>query len=208
VSARPQPTVRDRFPDAEESGVRIRQATLLSDNWYHLFRYEFDLRLTDGSWQGQVREAYDRGHGATVLLFNRARQTVILTRQFRLPAYASGDTDGWLLETAAGLLDADDPEAAIRREAIEETGYRIDRLKQVFNLFMSPGSVTERLHFFVGEYDPSDRPGRGGGADGENENIEVVEIGFDEALQMVRDGRIVDAKTVLLLYHARIEGLL
>ncbi len=208
MSTRPQPTVRDHFPDAEKAGVRIRQATLLSDNWYHLFRYDFDLRLPDGSWQGQVREAYDRGHGATVLLFNRARRTVILTRQFRLPAYASGDTDGWLLETAAGLLDADDPEAAIRREAIEETGYRIDRLKQVFNLFMSPGSVTERLHFFVGEYDPSDRPGLGGGADGENENIEVVEIGFDEALQMVRDGRIVDAKTVLLLYHARIEGLL
>ena len=208
MSPRPLATVRTTFPQADVAGVRIRQATLLSDNWYHLFRYEYDLRLPDGSWQGQTREAYDRGNGATVLLFNRQRRTVVLTRQFRLPAYVSGDTDGWLLETAAGLLDADDPESAIRREAMEETGYRIERLTPVFDLFMSPGSVTERLHFFVGEYDPSDRPGRGGGADGENENIEVVEIGFDEALQMVRDGRIVDAKTVLLLYHARIEGLL
>jgi len=205
---RPIPTVRDRFPDADEAGVRVRQATLLSDNWYHLFRYEFDLRLPDGSWQAQLREAYDRGNGATVLLFNRERRTVILTCQFRLPAYLGGHPDGWLLETAAGLLDADDPEPAIRREAMEETGYRIERLTPVFDLFTSPGSVTERLHFFIGEYDPSDRPGEGGGADGENENIEVVEIDFDEALRMVRDGRIVDAKTVLLLYHARIEGVL
>ena len=206
MSQRPQPTVLSQFPDPDKSGVRVREVTPLSSNWYHLNRYAFDLRLADGSWQSQQREAYDRGHGATILLYNRQRRTVVLTKQFRLPAFLSGD-EGWLIETPAGLLDGDSAAEAIRREVAEETGYRISAAEPIFDLFLSPGSVTERLHFFKAEYDPEDRPGAGGGAEGENENIEVIEIGFDEALAMV--GReIRDAKTVLLLYHARIGGIL
>jgi nudix-type nucleoside diphosphatase (YffH/AdpP family) len=208
MGMRPKPTVRAAYPDPDESGVRVTEQTLLANNWYHLYRYGFDLRLKDGSWQAQLREAYDRGNGATILLYNRARRTVVLTRQFRLPAFAAGLDDAWMLETAAGLLDEDRPEDAILRETMEETGYRIARPERLFELMMSPGSVTERIHFFTAEYDPADRPGKGGGADGENENIEVVELDFDEALAMVRDGRIADAKTVVLLYHARVEGLL
>ncbi|MBX3530019.1 MAG: NUDIX domain-containing protein [Rhizobiaceae bacterium] len=185
----------------------MNAVTPLSSNWYHLSRYEFDLRLPDGSWQSQRREAYDRGNGATILLYNRERGTVILTRQFRLPAFLGGDP-GWLVETPAGLLDDDTPGEAIRREVEEETGYRIAGAQPVLDIFMSPGSVTERLHFFVAEYDPAERPGQGGGAEGEHENIEVLEVGFAEALAMVGRGEIRDAKTVLLLYHARIRGLL
>lgn len=195
------------FPPPDLTGVRMREVTLLSDSWYFLNRYAFDLRLADGSWQSQQREAYDRGNGATILLYNRARRTVVLTRQFRLPAFLNGGA-GWMIETAAGLLDGDDPGAAIRREVAEETGYRIGEAQEVFDIFMSPGSVTERLHFFLAEFDPEDRPGDGGGAEGENENIEVLEIGFDAALAMIGRGEIRDAKTILLLYHARIHGVL
>lgn len=207
MSARPQPTSMKHFPPEELTGVRMRDVTLLSDNWYFLSRYQFDLRLPDGSWQPQQREAYDRGNGATILLYNRARKTVVLTRQFRLPAFLNGGA-GWMIETAAGLLDGDDPGAAIRREVAEETGYRIGEAREVLDIFMSPGSVTERLHFFLAEFDPDDRPTDGGGAEGETENIEVLEIGFDEALAMVARGEIRDAKTILLLYHARIHGIL
>lgn len=207
MSQRPKPTALSVFPDPDDSGVRVNAVTPLSSNWYHLSRYEFDLRLPDGSWQSQRREAYDRGNGATILLYNRERGTVILTRQFRLPAFLGGDP-GWLVETPAGLLDDDTPGEAIRREVEEETGYRIAGAQPVLDIFMSPGSVTERLHFFVAEYDPAERPGQGGGAEGEHENIEVLEVGFAEALAMVGRGEIRDAKTVLLLYHARIRGLL
>jgi GDP-mannose pyrophosphatase NudK len=207
MSQRPVPTTLSVFPDPDQSGVRVSAVTPLSSSWYHLARYEFDLRLPDGSWQRQQREAYDRGNGATILLYNRDRRSVVLTRQFRLPAFLGGDR-GWLVEAPAGLLDGDTPGEAIRREVEEETGYRIAAAQPVFDIFMSPGSVTERLHFFVAEFDPASRPGQGGGADGENENIEVVETGFDEALAMVDRGEIRDAKTILLLYHARIRGLL
>ncbi|SMH53156.1 nudix-type nucleoside diphosphatase, YffH/AdpP family [Mesorhizobium australicum] len=207
MSARPQPTSMSHFPPEDLTGVRVRDVTLLSDNWYFLSRYAFDLRLADGTWQSQLREAYDRGNGATILLYNRERGTVVLTRQFRLPAFLNGGA-GWMIETAAGLLDGDDPGAAIRREVAEETGYRIGEAREVFDIFMSPGSVTERLHFFIAEFDPADRPTAGGGAEGENENIEVLEIAFDEALAMVARNEIRDAKTILLLYHARIHGIL
>jgi GDP-mannose pyrophosphatase NudK len=208
MSQRPKPTALSIFPDPEASGVRMNAVTPLSANWYHLARYEFELRLPDGTWQAQRREAYDRGNGATILLYNRERRTVILTRQFRLPAFLGGEPGGWLVETPAGLLDDDTPGEAIRREVEEETGYRIGEAQSVFDIFMSPGSVTERLHFFVAEFDPAQRPGQGGGAEGEHENIEVLEVGFDEALAMVERGEIRDAKTVLLLYHARVKGLL
>lgn len=195
------------FPPPDFTGVRMRDVTLLSDNWYFLSRYSFDLRLADGSWQPQQREAYDRGNGATILLYNKARRTVVLTRQFRLPAFLNGG-EGWLIETAAGLLDGDDPGAAVRREVAEETGYRIGEAREVLDVFMSPGAVTERIHFFLAEFDPDDRPSQGGGAEGENENIEVLEMGFDAALGMIASGEIRDAKTILLLYHARIHGIL
>ena len=208
MSVRPKPSALSVFPEPEESGVRMRDVTPLSDNWYHLARYSFDLRLADGSWQAQTREAYDRGNGATILLYNRAKKTVVLTRQFRLPAFLNGVFDGQMIETAAGLLDNDSPGDAIRREVAEETGYAISDPTEVFDIFMSPGSVTERLHFFVAEYDPLDRPTDGGGADGEHENIEVLELYFDTALGMVASGDIRDAKTIILLYHARLKGIL
>lgn len=208
VSPRPKPTAASTFPPAEESGVRMNQVTQLSSNWYFLNRYDFELRLADGSWQRQMREVYDRGNGATILLYNRARRAVILTRQFRLPAFLNGVADGQMIETAAGLLDDDAPGDAIRREVAEETGYRIGDVEEVFDIFMSPGSVTERLHFYMAEYDPADRPGEGGGVDSETENIEVLEVGFERALSMVGSGEIRDAKTILLLYHARIKGVL
>jgi nudix-type nucleoside diphosphatase (YffH/AdpP family) len=208
MTPRPKPTVTTEFPPPEESGVRIVAITPLSSSWYHLNRYDFDLRLPDGSWQRQMREVYDRGNGATILLYNRGRRTVVLTRQFRLPAFLNGVADGQVVETAAGLLDDDAPGDAIRREVEEETGYRIAAAEEVFDIFMSPGSVSERLHFYMAEYDPADRPGAGGGVEGETENIEVLEIGFDEALGMVASGEIRDAKTILLLYHARIRGIM
>ncbi len=208
MSNRPKPTAASVFPPAEESGVQMRQVTPLSSNWYHLNRYDYELRLPDGSWQPQMREAYDRGNGATILLYNRERRTVVLTRQFRLPAFLNGVADGQMIETAAGLLDDDAPGDAIRREVAEETGYRIGDVEPVFDIFMSPGSVTERIHFFMAEYDPADRPGNGGGVDSETENIEVLEIDFDAALSMVASGAIVDAKTILLLYHARLKEIL
>ena len=196
------------FPEPDVTGVRMHDVTALSNNWYHLSRYTFDLRLPDGSWQRQMREAYDRGNGATILLYNRARGTVVLTRQFRLPAFLNGVEDGLVIETAAGLLDDDSPAEAIRREVEEETGYRIGQAEEIFDVFMSPGSVTERLHFFMAEYDPSNRPSNGGGVESETENIEVLEIDFERALAMVASGEIRDAKTILLLYHARIRGVL
>ena len=188
--------------------MRMLATTELSSGWYHLKRYDYELRLPDGSWQPQVREAYDRGNGATILLYNRARRTVVLTRQFRLPAFLNGVADGQMIEAAAGLLDDDAPGDAIRREVAEETGYRIGDVESVFDIFMSPGSVTERLHFFLAEYDPADRPTAGGGAAGETENIEVLVIDFDDALARVASGAIVDAKTILLLYHARLKEIL
>lgn len=196
------------FPEPEEAGVRMHDVTPLSSNWYHLSRYTFDLRLPDGSWQRQMREAYDRGNGATILLYNRARGTVVLTRQFRLPAFLNGVDDGQVIETAAGLLDDDSPAEAIRREVEEETGYRIGEAEEIFDVFMSPGSLTERIHFFMAEYDPSNRPSNGGGVASETENIEVLELDFERALAMVASGEIRDAKTILLLYHARIRGVL
>lgn len=185
--------------------VRIRNLTVLSDNWYTLRRVDFDYLTDDGQWSHQQREAYDRGNGATVLLIDWERQTVLLTRQFRIPAYLNEHPDGMLIETPAGLLDDDDAETAIRREAEEETGCRIGPITRLFDLFMSPGSVTERVVFFVADYRPADRIGSGGGLVEEGENIEVVEVDLDEAIALVEAGQIVDGKTVLLLQWALLE---
>ncbi len=191
---------------ASSERVRIVDTRLLSHNWYVLRTISFDYLRRNGQWQRQHREAYDRGNGAALLLFNVPRETVVLTRQFRLPAYVNGCADGMLVEACAGLLDGDDPETCIRREAEEETGFRIRTPKKIFEAYMSPGSVTEKLHFFVAEYEAADRLGEGGGHPQEGEDIEVLELPLAEALAMVGDGRIADAKTIMLLQHAALAG--
>ncbi|MER5368182.1 NUDIX domain-containing protein [Streptomyces sp. NPDC002722] len=188
-------------------GVRIREVELLSSDWYVLRKTTFDFRHGDGHWSREQRETYDRGDGATILLHNTDRRTVLLTRQFRLPAYVNGHPDGMLLETAAGLLDGDGPEEAIRREAAEETGHTVGAVEHVFDVYMSPGSVTERLHFFAAPYDTADVPvGGPGGIAEEGEDITTVELPFTEALDRIRNGTIADAKTIMLLQWAALDG--
>lgn len=186
--------------------VRVKAVSLLSDNWYILKKYTFDLLRRDGSWQEQVREVYDRGNGAAILLYNRSSRRVVLVRQFRMPAFVNGHPEP-LIEVCAGLLDGRDPESCIARETEEETGYRIARPRRVFEAFMSPGSVTERITCFVAEYDPAARVSDGGGHAHEGEDIEVLEPTLDEALAMVESGTIADAKTIMLLQYARLNGL-
>jgi len=181
--------------------IRIRDVRILSDDWYVLRKTTFDWRRADGSWQTTSRETYDRGNGATLLPYDPVRRTVLLARQFRYPAYVNG-SDGMLIEAAAGLLDEADPETRIREEAEEELGCRLGEVRRVFECFMSPGSVTERLYFFVAPYDQSMRVGAGGGLAEEGEDIEVLELGVDEAMAMVDRGEIRDAKTVMLLQYA------
>ena len=184
--------------------VRVHEVTLLSDSWYVLRKTAFDWRRNDGQWQRMERETYDRGNGATLLPYDLTRRTVLLTRQFRYPAFVNGG-EGMLIEAAAGLLDDAAPETRIRAEVEEELGYRLGPVHKLFECFMSPGSVTEKLHFFVAPYEASMRIGTGGGLADEGEDIEVLEIGIDDALAMVADGRIADAKTVMLLYHAKLH---
>lgn len=190
----------------DNSPVRIHTEELLSDNWYVLKKYTFDLRRRDGSWQSQTREIYDRGNGATILLYNREQRTVLLIRQFRMPTFVNG-YHGYLIESAAGLLDNASPEERIRLEAEEETGYRVGHVEKIYSAFMSPGSVTERIHFFIGEYQPGDRVSDGGGLEEEGEDIEVLELGFEAALTMVKSGEIVDGKTIMLLQYLELRML-
>lgn len=188
--------------------VQIQQSSVLSDNWYILKKITYEATFDDGSTAIQTREVYDRGNGAVILLYNREKGTVILTRQFRLPSFINGNADGMLIEACAGLLDKDNPEDCIKRETEEETGYRIDQVQKVFEAYMSPGSVTEILHFFIAAYSPDMKVNDGGGLAHEQENIEVLELGFDEALQMVKDGRIKDGKTIMLLQYLQINNTL
>lgn len=181
--------------------VRVESVETLSNDWYVLKKTTFSFRRADGVWQRQSRETYDRGNGAVILPYDPDRRTVILTRQFRYPAFVNG-YDDLLIEAAAGLLDDAAPDVRIRAEAEEETGYRLSDVRPLFDAFMSPGSVTERLFFFVGRYSPADRVGAGGGVVEESEDIEVLELGIDAALAMIDDGRIRDGKTILLLYYA------
>lgn len=187
-----------------EDRVRIRHVEVLSHDWYLLQKTTFDYRRGDGSWQTMTRETYDRGNGATILLYNRARRSVILIRQFRFPTYGPGH-DGFLIEAAAGLLDHASPEERIKAEVEEETGYRVSEVRKVFEAFMSPGSVTERLYFFVAEYEPHTRIGDGGGIAEEGEDIEVLELPLAQAVQMMADGRIADGKTIMLLQYAQLH---
>ena len=186
--------------------VVVRDVELLASGWHVLRRTTLERRRPDGSWTTEQRETYDRGNGATLLLYDADRRTVLLSRQFRFPVYVNGHADGMLLETAAGLLDDESPEDAVRREVEEELGVTVGEVEHVFDVFMSPGSVTERLHFFAAPYSAADRTGDRGGLEEEGEDIEVVELGFDEALDMIDDGRIADAKTVMLLYWAALRG--
>ncbi|GGA91261.1 hypothetical protein GCM10011491_19080 [Brucella endophytica] len=187
-----------------QNRIRIRDVTTLSDDWYVLKKTTFDWLRSDGSWQTMSRETYDRGNGATLLPYDPARGTVLLTRQFRFPAYVNGHDD-LLIEAAAGLLDEASPEERIRKEVEEELGLVLGETRKIFSCFMSPGSVTERLHFFVAEYDPTMRKGDGGGIAGEGEDIEVLELKIDEALAMIESGAIQDAKTIMLLQYAALN---
>jgi nudix-type nucleoside diphosphatase (YffH/AdpP family) len=184
--------------------IRVKDVRLLSDNHYTLKTTTFEWRRANGEWQTQHRESYDRGNGATLLPYHLEQRTVVLVRQFRYPAYVNG-YDDLLIEAVAGLLDNASPEARIRAEAEEETGYRLREVHKVFEAFMSPGSVTEKLHFFVAEYEPEMRVGSGGGIADEGEDIEVLELSIDEAFAMIADGRIVDAKTIMLLQYAALN---
>ena len=189
---------------------RIKNLTskILSDNWYTLNKVSYDFQKKDGTWESQTREAYDRGNGAVILLYNKAKQTVVLTQQFRLPTYINGNKDGMMIEACAGLLDEDNPEDCIRRETEEETGYKITEVKKIFEAYMSPGSVTEILYFFIAEYTQEMKVSEGGGVAHEHENIEVLEIHFETAYQMIESGKIKDAKTIMLLQYARLNDLL
>ena len=184
--------------------IRVKDVRLLSDNYAVLKTTTLDYRRANGEWQTQRRETYDRGNGATLLPYHLAQRTVILVRQFRYPAYING-YDDLLIEAAAGLLDDASPEVRIRAEAEEEIGYRLGKVEKVFEAFMSPGSITEKLHFFVAEYDPSMRIGSGGGLASEGEDIEVLELPIDQTLAMIGDGRIQDAKTIMLLQYAALK---
>jgi ADP-ribose pyrophosphatase len=191
---------------ATKDRVRIVESTTLSDDWYTLKKVTFDFLRRDGTWQRQSRETYDRGNGATILLHNRHTGNVVLTRQFRMPVFVNGH-DGMLIEAAAGLLDMATPEERIRLEAEEETGYRVSNIRKVFEAYMSPGSVTEKLYFYLGEYDASTRVDNGGGIEDEGEDLEVLEMPLGTALQLVRSGAIVDGKTIMLLQHLALSEI-
>ncbi|CAN7544898.1 NUDIX domain-containing protein [Pseudoduganella sp. LjRoot289] len=188
-----------------EDHVKIRSVETLSDDWFLLRKTTFDYRRRDGNWQTLSRETYDRGHGAVILLYHRARRSVVLVRQFRFPAYSHDGHDGFLIEAPAGQLDQASPEERIRAEVEEETGYRVADVRKIFDAFMSPGSVTERVHFFVAEYDPASRPGEGGGLAEEGEDIEVLELPLERAVGMMASGEICDAKTIMLLQYAQLN---
>jgi len=188
--------------------VKIINTEILSSNWYILKKVTYEYRKKDGSVLTQSREAYDRGNGATILLYNIQQRTVILTRQFRIPTYINGNATGMLIESCAGLLDKDNPEDCIRRETEEETGYQIKDVRKVYEAYMSPGSVTELIYFFIAEYEASMKVSGGGGVEQEEENIEVLEIDIDQAMMMVGKGEIQDGKTIILLQYLKLNGIL
>jgi len=188
--------------------IKILDTTILSDNWYVLRKITYEYIRKDGTVQVQTREAYDRGNGATILLYNKTHKTVILTRQFRMPTFINGNKSGMLIEACAGLLDKDNPEDCIRRETEEETGYQVRDVRKIFEAYMSPGSVTEYLYFFIAEYSENMKINEGGGVEHEEENIEVLELGIEKAMQMVDSGEIKDGKTIMLLQYIRLHNIL
>jgi len=201
ASARLNTLFRELFM-TDSSPIRILDSQILANDWGVLTKYTLDYQRRDGSRQQHTRETYDRGNGATVLLYNLERRTIVLIRQFRLPTYLNGIPDGMLIETPAGLLDNAAPEERIRAEIEEETGYHLHHVTKLFEAYMSPGSVTEKLYFFAAEYDSDTHRSEGGGLADEGEDIEVMVFGFDELLDMIRAGRILDAKTIMLVHYA------
>lgn len=190
-----------------KSNIQKIRKEVLSDNWYSLYKYTYEYQKSDGEWENQIREVYDRGNGAAILLLNKEKGSIILTKQFRMPTYVNGNVSGMMIEVCAGLLDGAHPEDCIKKEVEEETGYKINHVQKVFESYMSPGSVTEVLHFFIGEYEDQMKVGAGGGAEDESENIEVLEISFDKAMGMITNGEIKDAKTIMLLQYASLNQL-
>ncbi|MDG1728707.1 MAG: NUDIX domain-containing protein [Algibacter sp.] len=192
------------------SGAPIKniEKKLLSDNYYILNRVTFDYLMRSGEWVNQMREVYDRGDGAGILLYNKKKQTVILTKQFRMPTYLNGNEYGFLVEIAAGMLDKDNPEACVIRETEEEVGYRLKSVKKIYESYSSPGVMTEKMHFFIGEYTDDMKVNEGGGLESEHEDIEVLEIPFTNAVNMLNNGEIVDTRTIVLLQYAIIHKLL
>lgn len=192
----------------KNNNVKIQQTEILSKNWYTLKKVTYDYLKKDGIWQSQSREAYDRGNGAAILLYNKETQTVILTRQFRMPTYINGNETGMMIEVCAGLLDEHDAEECIRRETEEETGYKIKEVRKIFEAYMSPGSVTEKLYFFIAEYSKDMKMTEGGGLEHEQEDIDVLELTLEKAYQMMDTGEICDAKTIMLLLYAKVHNIL
>ncbi|MEG2079534.1 GDP-mannose pyrophosphatase NudK [Chryseobacterium sp.] len=190
-----------------EHTINIENTEILSNNWYTLKKVTFQIIKDNGETEVQIREAYDRGNGAAILLYNINSKNVILTRQFRLPTYINGNSTGFLIEACAGVLDNDNPEDCIKRETEEETGYKISKVEKIFEAYMSPGSVTELLHFYIAEYADDMKVNEGGGLKEEGENIEVLEISFEKAIEMIVSGEIKDAKTIMLLQHLLIKNL-
>ena len=188
--------------------VKIKNIECLSDNWYVLNKVTYEYQKKNGDWETHQREAYDRGNGATILLYNKENRTIILTRQFRMPTYVNGNETGMMVEACAGLLDKDNPEDCIKKETEEETGYKISEVRKVFEAYMSPGSVTEILYFFIAEYSKTMKVHEGGGLEDEQENIEVLELDFDKAYDMIATGEIRDGKTIMLLQYVKIHHLL
>lgn len=187
--------------------VKIISTEILSSNWYTLKKLTYQIQKTNGDLQTQQREAYDRGNGATILLYNKEKKTLILTRQFRLPTFINGNKTGMLIEACAGLLDQDNPEDCIRRETEEETGYKVSDVRKIFEAYMSPGSVTELIYFFIAEYSPLMKVHDGGGMEHEQEDIEVLELPMEEAFGMISNGEIKDGKTIMLLQYAKLNNI-
>ncbi len=190
------------------SPAKITNTEILSNNWYTLKKVTYEYLKKDGTYITQTREAYDRGNGAAILLYNKEQKTVILTKQFRLPTFINGNESGMMIEACAGLLDKDNPEDCIRRETEEETGYKVVDVKKIYEAYMSPGSVTEILYFFIAAYSKEMKIGEGGGLEQEQENIEVLELRIDEAMNMIENGDIKDAKTIMLLQYIKLKGIL
>lgn len=188
--------------------IKNHRSELLSDNWYILRKHSYLFKQRDGQWVQQIREVYDRGNGAAILLYNKEKASVLLTKQFRMPTFVNGNADGMMIEVCAGMLEEDNPADCIRREVEEETGYQIEAVTKVFEAYMSPGAVTEIIHCFIGTYSASQKVSEGGGLAEETEDIEVLEISLKEAMQLIKTGEIKDAKTIMLLQHAVIEGLM
>ena len=190
------------------SKVKNIKKILLSDNWYTLNKIVFDYKMPNGQWVEQARESYDRGNGAAVLLYNKKKQTVVLISQFRMPTYMNGNESGLMIEVTAGLLDGDDPQTCVIKEAEEESGFRVKKVEKVFEAYMSPGAVTEILYFYIAEYDDSDKVSEGGGVAAEQEDITVLELDFKKALDMISTGEIKDAKTIMLLQYLKINEIM